>query len=304
MIASAIRSLACGRESPVVAAAFFERTIQVWDIESCRQVSQFDTVYDFGGEIGRLAISPSGDRCVCAARSGGTLGGVACYQTTTGQVIWHRPELKQTQRVSFSPSGAFVWWMPETGLTKRLDSMSGEPERTLRGAQNVFEDRYSMALFIVPRNKTKPYLFGESSEHRLERRGFGVLDVVFASDCFCVTEASGPTRCFGRGDGRERWRYDAPSKSHVVQLHFDEALYAFFGILYNFNDRGRSLIRLDPTRGTCTLVCDLRDSWAFCFCDPLALLVTSSGPLVGITDGREVGRLDFPRKEYPDSKTH
>lgn len=303
MIASAIRSLACGRESRVVAAAFFKRTIQLWDIDSSRRVSQFDTVYDFGGEIGRLTISPGGDLCVCAAWSGGREGGVACYHATTGQVAWHRPELKQTQRVSFSPSGAFVWWIPEIGLTKRLDSMNGDSERTLRGAGKVFEDRYSKALFIAPRSKTKPYLFGESSEYRIERRSFAVLDVVFASDCFCVTEASGPTRCFGRGDGRERWCYEPPPNSHVVQLHFDEALHAFFGVLYQFNDGNRFLVRLDPIRGTCTVVCDLRDSWAFCFCEPLALLVTSAGSLIGINDGREAGRLDFPRKEYPDSKT-
>ncbi len=48
MFKSAIRSLACGRESQVVAAAFVEKTVQIWEVASSRLVSQFETVYDFG----------------------------------------------------------------------------------------------------------------------------------------------------------------------------------------------------------------------------------------------------------------
>jgi hypothetical protein len=58
MIASAIRSLASGRESHIIAAAFVEKTVQIWDVAALRLVSQFDTVYDFGGEWGRLTMAP------------------------------------------------------------------------------------------------------------------------------------------------------------------------------------------------------------------------------------------------------
>lgn len=302
MIASAIRSLASGRESRIIAAAFVEKTVQIWDLDSCRQISQFNTVYDFGGEIGRLTISPTGNRCVCAASTGGRKGGVGCYEAATGQVAWHRPELKQTQWVSYSPSGDFVWWMPETGSTRQLNSGNGDPDRLLRDTAQVFEDRYSNALFIVPRNRAKSYLFGESNEHRIRRVGFAVLDVAFAPDCLCVTEATGPTRCFASSDGVELWRYVPPHQAHIMQLQFVEALHAFFGILYRFDVGIRSLIRLDPTCGNCTFVCDLHGSWAFCFCEMLSVLVTSAGSVICIHDGREMGRLDFPQKKYSEPK--
>jgi hypothetical protein len=304
MIASAIRSLACGRESQIVAAAFFEKTVQIWDLAASRLLSQFDTVYDFGGEGGRLTMTPKGGRCVCAAWSGGRKGGVGCYEMATGEVAWHRPELKQTQYVSFSPSGDSVWWMPEAGPVKQLNSVNGDPEREIRAAAKVFEDRYSKALFIVPRNKTKPYLFGESSEHRIQRRSFTVLDIAFAPDRFCITEPGGPTTCFGSQDGAERWLYDPPHEAHIGRIEFIEPLQAFFGILYHFNAGCRSLVRLDPKTGTCKSLCDLpEDSWASCFCEAAGALVTSAGAVMRLNNGEEVDRLDFPQKEYPDPQT-
>jgi hypothetical protein len=304
MIASAIRSLACGRESQVVAAAFVEKTVQIWEVVTCRLISQFDTVYDFGGEWGRLTMSPKGDRCVCAAWSGGRKGGVGCYEVATGEVIWHRPELKQTQSVSFSPSGDSVWWAPDAGATKQLNSVNGDPQRAILSAAKVFEGRYSKALFIVPRNKTKPYLFGESSEHRIQRRTFTVLDVAFAPDCFCIAEAGGPTTCFDSKNGVERWLYEPPHQAHIVRIEFVETLQAFFGVLYHFNAGHRSLARFDPTTGICNSLYDLpHGSWASCFSEAIGAVVTSAGAVIRLNDGRELGRLDFPQKEYPDPQT-
>ncbi len=298
MTASAIRSLACGRESRVVAAAFVERTVQIWEIDSCRLISQFDTVYDFGCK--RLGISPRGDRCVCAAWASGARGGVACYDSTSGQALWRCSELKQTQRVRFSPSGESAWWMPETGPTMRLNATNGVSETLVRGAGEVFEDPYSKALFIAPRNKNKPCVFGESRGYRVERRGFAVLDVAFAAECFCLTEAGGPTRCFSSAGQGERWCYEPAAKSHILQIRFIGALHAFFAVLYGFESGLHSLVRLDPTSGECTLIRELRDICAFCFCEALGVLVTSAGDLVRIHDGTNLGRLNFPQKEYPD----
>jgi len=44
-------------------------------------------------------------------------------------------------------------------------------------------------------------------------------------------------------------------------------------------------------------------SWASCFCEAVGALVTSAGAVIRLNDGEEVGRLDFPQKEYPDPQT-
>jgi hypothetical protein len=41
-----IRHLAAAARAPVIAAAELERVVSVWDLESGRQVSRFDTVLD------------------------------------------------------------------------------------------------------------------------------------------------------------------------------------------------------------------------------------------------------------------
>lgn len=81
-------------------------------------VSDFDTVFSFGGN--RLALDASGERCVAAGWTGGQRGGVACYEATTGKLIWHRPDLRQTQRLRFAVADATVWCVPESGPTNRL----------------------------------------------------------------------------------------------------------------------------------------------------------------------------------------
>ncbi len=240
-------------------------------------------------------MNPKGDRCLCAAWKGGRRGGVGCYETATGEVVWHRPELKPTQYVSYAPSGDFIWWMPHTGPVKQLNAVNGDRVRELRATDRVFEDRYSKALFIAPRNEARPYLFGESSGHRILRHRLSVFDVAFAPDCFCITEGLGPARCFASLDGADRWRYEPPPGSHIVHIRFVEALDAFFGILYNFNAARHLLVRLNPTNGTCYTVCDVR--WSACFCETVGALVTSSGAVIRLNDGKQVGHLDFPQTD-------
>src|SRR5215467_4503045 len=120
MRASAIRYLAASRNSTRIAAALFEQKVQIWDLESRTAVREFDTVFSFGGH--RLALDSLGERCVAAAWRGGQRGGVACYETTTGKLIWHRPDLRQTQRIRFSATDKAVWCVPDSGPTKSLDS--------------------------------------------------------------------------------------------------------------------------------------------------------------------------------------
>lgn len=300
MIGSAIRSLACGRESQLLVAAFVQRVIQVWDLASRQIVTALDTNFDFGGR-GRLAISADGQRCLVAAWVGGRRGGVSCYETETGDLVWHRPELKQTQYVSFSPLEEFVWWTPEAGHTKRLFCRSGEPESLWKGSPRVFEDPYSDALLIAPRNQRREYIFRHSRPLPIQRCGFAVLDVSFSFDSFCISEAGGPVRCFSSLDGQERWRYDPPERSHILQIHFCGSLNAFYGVLHQFSAFAkRHLVRLDPSDGACTYICDLHRSWDECFAERFSMLITSTGALFRLSDGSEIGHLAFPEKEYPD----
>src|SRR5436309_1980771 len=100
MLDSAIRTLVAASRVPIVAAAFFEHKVQIWNWSTGEQLSEFDTVFSFGGH--RLALSPSGDTCVAANWNKGKRGGLVCYAVPSGQTIWHRPDIRHTQGLRFS----------------------------------------------------------------------------------------------------------------------------------------------------------------------------------------------------------
>jgi hypothetical protein len=205
----------------------------------------------------------------------GRRGGVSCYETKAGKLVWHRPELKQTQWVSFSPSGESIWWTPESGHTKRLFCRSGGPESMWEGSSQVFEDPYSKGLLVAPRDRQREYIFRHSRPFRIQRCGFAVLDTASSSDSFCVSETAGPVRCFLSSDGQERWRYDPPEESHIVQIRFCENLDGSYGVLHQFSPcRKRWLVRFEHRDGACTRVCDLQGSWDECFGERFDILVS------------------------------
>ncbi len=124
MKASAIRHLAGAFNAPRVAAALFERTVQLWDGQTAQQISQFETVLSFGCH--RLALSPSGEMCVAAAWQKGKRGGVTCYDAATGAVLWHRTDIRHTQSVRFSAAGNSIWCRLEEGRLQHLSASTGE----------------------------------------------------------------------------------------------------------------------------------------------------------------------------------
>jgi hypothetical protein len=149
MRASAIRHLAAARKAPRIAAAFFKHTIQLWDTQTTHQLSQFDTVLDYGGR--RIALNPAGELCVVAAWTKGKRGGVACYDALTGSVLWHRTDIRHTQGVRFSRGGESIWCGVQDGRLQHLNSCTGATRDALAGVDDVLDSPYSDQLLLQKR---------------------------------------------------------------------------------------------------------------------------------------------------------
>jgi len=297
VLGSSIRSLASGRLSTRVAAAFVERTVQIWQLRQCQKLAQFQTVYDFGGPTGRLAMAPSGDRCAAAAWTAGRRGGVACYEVPSGNLLWHVPELKQTQYVEFSPDGKCIWCMPETGPTRRLDASTGKVLDALRGSPRVFADPHSSRLLLEYRDKKRDYVLAQDPDYHIQRSGGCIIGAAFSPEALCISEF-GVVRCIDLSLRVEKWRYSLQN-DWVVQSVWHRGLDdRFYGVL-DENRRGafRGLVRFDE-HGTCERLCEFSPSCAEAFCADLDCVVTSSGELIRLADGVEIGRLAFPQSEY------
>jgi hypothetical protein len=293
---SAIRQLAAARNAARLAAAFVERTIQIWDLERCEQLSEFDSVFDFGGH--RVTLSPSGDICVAAGWTKGKRGGVAAYDALTGSPIWHRPDIRQTQFVRFSCLGDIVGCGVEAGRFQQLDAHTGATVDTFTGVKKIFDSPFSNLLFLETRHRG--FHIKGLEDVLIPNETFALLDAAVSSDVLCLSEAGGSVRCLDCRSGLEEWRYNPPSNTHVLRLGYRPADRHFYGVQWEY-ERGtsRTLFRFGQGCDQYEEICQLQ-SWDEEFCLDTNALVTSGGEVISVTTGEIVNRLAFPQKDYPD----
>jgi hypothetical protein len=296
MRASAIRCMAASKRSPLFAAAMFRHHVQIWDVEAGAVVNEFETVFSFGGP--RLTLDPLGERCIAAAWKTGKHGGVACYETNTGKVIWHRQDLRQTQRVRFSPGGEAAWCVPDSGPTKLLDAANGKTLDALTGLTDIFDSEYSADLLVEKRKHN--YILGKEKTLQIPRLTFAILDVAIGPKSLAISESGGPVRCIDSSTGTELWRQSPGKRIHFLRVWYRQIDGNFYGVLWDFQtDSFRSLVRLDASSGQQKVICQL-NSWEEIYSKKSDRLVTSNGEVLDLSDGRLIHRLQFPQTDYPD----
>lgn len=298
--ASAIRELAAARNAPRVAAAFVERTIQIWDLCKSACLSEFDTVYDFGGGH-RSALNPTGETCVAAGWIKGARGGVACYDALTGVPLWHRTDIRQTRFVNFSCSGDALWVGVNAGRFQKLDAGTGATVDHHVGVGEVFESPHSNLLLLATRNRG--YVLRGEKDIRIPHLSFGLLDVAFSPDRLCLTEAGGPVRCLDCQSGVEVWRYEPPRDTHILRLGYRPADRSFYGVQWEYqHGTSRTLFQFAGHASRYEELCQLRSCYEE-FCENGDVLVTSEGDVISVADGTIINKLTFPQKDYPDKTT-
>jgi outer membrane protein assembly factor BamB len=298
MSASSIHNLATSNRSTRVAAAVFEKTVQIWDLKTRERINEFETVFRFGGS--RLTLDPTGEKCVAAAWKKGKGGGVACYEAATGKVIWHRQDLRHTQRVRFSPDGIAVWCVQESSPTKLLDSANGKTLKSIVGLKNLFDSVYSPELLLEKRKRD--YILRKDKPVKISRLTFAILDAAFGPHSLVISESGGSVRCIATSTGTELWRHSPVNGSHFLKLWYRPNDGNFYGVLWDFQeDIFRYLVRLKANSGEPGVLCQL-NSWQEAHCSELDCIVTSRGDLIDLSAGSTLYRLNFPQRDYPDRK--
>lgn len=296
MKASAIRYLSTCRLSHRLAAAFWRKTVQIWDLDQRELIGQFDTGRADGSN--QLHLNPKGERGVVAAWGAGAKGGVVCYEIPTGKLIWHRADLRRSQGISFSSDGHSVWFEPNEGRVQRLDALTGRTVETLTGFKHVHVNHHSSEVFLEKRSGG--YVLRGLKDFAIPKITFAILDVAFGPESMCLTESTGPVRCLDCRSGVELWRYEPAKNNHVLRLWYRELDRCYYGVQWQYNPGGpHKLLRFEGGDGRVEEICQL-DSWEEAVCTGLDCLITSSGEVVGLSNGKLMGQLDFPQREYPD----
>lgn len=310
MIASAIRELAASKNSASVAAAIFDKQVQVWDVKSQKMICEFATVFHFGG--GNLAFAPDAGTLVAGVSS--RAGVLAAYEIPSGKQVWQRKRLVYPSYLQFDSTGQSILCPVNEGRSVlRLEAGSGETIEQIKGSSRYIDGPHGGALhapaeknprFTADDEEKRPYrLTAGNHSFEISALGIALLDATFSPNSVCLSESRGPVRCVRCADGKLQWTFDPGAESHVLRVHYSPHLNAFFGVLRNFyNKHNHRLLRFDVTSGVCERVCDLEsDAWDVAFLDVADQLVSTSGEIRNLSDGALVGRLAFPQREYhPD----
>jgi hypothetical protein len=300
---SAIRQLAATYDGPRIAAAEFECTVQIWDLRTRKRFSVFETLLDFGGT--RLAISPRGDTCAAAAYRP---GGLACYATDSGDVVYARNDLKKLQRLVYSPDGKLLYCGGAEGPLRILDAATGTDLARYRSTDKVFcSSHQPIELLTKRRRPLELRRVGGKRIATIARMGFAVHDIAFGTDRVCVSEAGGGNpfrsdnappllRCLDTRSGSELWRYAPRQDCNIPCLAYAPKAMAFFGVEYQFKAGGdKRLLRFELALGKPTLVARMKKPCATqVFCARGEALLTSEGELIDVFEGISKRVFRFP----------
>jgi hypothetical protein len=310
MIGSAILEVAASRNATIVAAAFAEKVVQVWDLpsdapHSGTKIAEFSTVLMGGAK--NLAVHPNG-KTVIAGASKASGGRIAAYAIPSGRMLWERRKLRYPSNLRFAPSGEHFWYRScanEAWKVEQVDAATGATVKVNKGLNFYEEGSYGYTV-MSPSVSSRFILWGQR-ELQIRKITSRLFDVAFAPDCVYLAEMAssddgigGPLRCIDYADGSVRWRNDCELGSHILGLYYnarDGFLYAF---LRRFaKEAYQRLIRFDAVTGHREDLAGV-DGAQWAFVPQRDQLVTSDGEILELSTGRLVGHLDFPRKEYPD----
>lgn len=278
-------------DGSVLAKANHNGQVQVWNPYIGKLLSDFKTVHD---GLSRLAVSTRGQHIFAANWRDGEDGGVACYEATSGQTVWHRTDIAQVQTMEFSPRGDRVWCEIENSPVHCLNVSTGSTLAVVENVEQVFDSPFTPHTFLF-----------RSGDLALENGGRSITmprcgrpkRVAFSPDAVYVAELfPSIVRCFDIETGKERWRYECPDDHFLQSISLQPD-----GFLYCMQPSGQDgraerktvLLRLALESGFCTEVCQtdstVRPGNAF----GNGILVTVVGEVFSVATGVSLHRLAF-----------
>ena len=186
--------------APLVAAAAFEKTVSIWNLETAERLIEFDTIFLTGGN--RLLLSWDGSFCFAADFS---RRGVACYDTRNGETVWQRRDIRRMQRISLAGDRRAIYCERENRPTLKLDADSGATLDTLGPVTEIYASPYAPVLFqqqgarlVLVTEQARPtaYIPFEGNEPSVLCAAYSLAEI-------CLSEAGGPVRLFSLESGNE-----------------------------------------------------------------------------------------------------
>jgi WD40 repeat protein len=295
VVGSEVRHLAVSNNKAIFLAALFDKTVFVWSAINGQQIAKYETVMDYGGN--RIALANSKDVFVAGAYD---RFGIVCYRLYTGDILWHRKDLKGVQDIKISPDDKVVFcgFLDKSGHILDLDT--GGTVKTLRGVRNIFYDVYESCTFY-DFDAPKRYEIVDAIGNRrmvVNRLSFALLDAVFSPKYIGLAESGGPVRFISRKDPDKTIYYHPPKGEHILRIAYSSNNDVFYGIQWKYKEYGSSiLLKFDLSADQPYVIADIGKGPESQFCDFGDHLITSHGHYVNTTTGAVEKNLEFPLSE-------
>ena len=278
-----IRHVSTSFQGSIIAVAEFEKKVQIVDVLKKTVISEFETVLDFGGE--RLAITESGGICICGCWE---RFGICGYDTSTGNMIWQRKDLKKVQKIEIIRSNNnAVFAQFANGVSRFLDIKTGNDILELRGVKNYYESRFQP---VTVYNRSGKIEITEREKHtilaKIQHQSFALLDVAFSTNSVLVSEAGGPISCYDTEKGELKWRLTRNASEHYVRVGFVEDIDAYICLSHPFEHMNKKLIYINYNTGKIENQLDINQPIVAEFLFDDEFIVTSDRELIDVKTGK------------------
>ena len=294
---SAIRELAVSEESGLLAAAFFDKRVQIWSWKTGKLLGDFETVYSFGLES--LLLTTDGSICIAT----GWGRGLAAYSVPDGTLLWRGKNIngKNIHRIGsilFSASGSEIYCGAETNAVLIVDVQSGQTVDKIGRADRVYSSQFSSHELVV---KKEALSAAGRTRVRIPAMSFGLHTAAFSPTSVCISEPPlGGIRCVDLASGELLW-------DHWNKAFGRAAFNVEDGHFYCKECNGNTppdwfLTRLSPEREGCEPIALLTGGWEAEFTKSGTTLITANGDVFETASGRLFAILIFRRGTIQTSK--
>lgn len=292
MRASAVREVYVAGDSGLLAAALYDRQVQVWSWKTGEKIGKYNTVYSFGGR--RLVLTPDGRTLIAA----GWGRGLEAYAIPTGSRIWRGinergKSIGKIQRLALDPSGQILYCGVEASTVLVIDVTTGKATGRINRTKAVYPSQFGHRDLMV---KKDSYVIRGKPEVQLPNYSLGLYAVAFSADSLCLSDGSG-THCIDLASSKTNWhRPDLILSACAFNLSDG----SFHGVsLASTASSQRVLTKLPGTLEKQKPVL-LTHTWDSSFTASGEHLVTSDGDVFETQTGALIRHLEFPLRDYPD----
>jgi outer membrane protein assembly factor BamB len=224
--------------------------VRLFNITEQRFVIDLFTHKDSGG----VSVAMSSDDRHCFL---GTYysWGLACFDVSTGQMVWKRDDLKRFYGLAFSKAQQCLFGYFDGKSALRIDPKTGETIETFKTVKNISASPFDDAVLFGDGHRFTLRKSDGEKIWSVPRESFAVLNIAWSPETVAISEVGSERRdgtkagirCFSL-HGKLLWRYEG-RKHHVSPIMYKPSSHQYVGVDFTAGVSDAILVHWDEQTG-------------------------------------------------------